>query len=557
MPPRSRAALYIAILALAVAASATSVANGFALDDVPLVADNAAIHTLHGWWGLFTRPYWPPQYGASLYRPFVMLGFAVQWAVGNGSPFVFHLTSIALYALASALVLALFLLLLPPAPALIAAALFAVHPVHVEAVANIVGQTELVAAVAALGAAILYVRRRRSGTLGPRSVVLIAMLFAIACLSKESGVLLPAVLVALELFAVAQDGDSWRDRLRRRVGALAPLFITLAMVGASYLVARTLVDGDVLGEKDVVPLHGLSRLWMMLAVAPHWVRLLAWPAHLSADYSPQEIPVPSGVGAEIILGALVIGTAALVFLALGRTDEAQRDERSVARLGFAWAAIGILPVSNLFSVMVLGERTLLTPSIGAMLLVGAAASALWRRSRGQPHGALMRGGLMTVAASLVVVGAIRSRDRQRVWHTSATLVAQTIVDAPRSYRAQFFYGQLMFDQGKRAEGERHLRLAIALNPTPADVSPLNYLATEYRDAGMCPQALPLYERALANDSERPDVRYGLAACLLAVGRVDDARRLARDGVQRGDFKPLFLDLIARSDSVPRTPQPSQ
>ncbi len=239
-----------------------------------------------------------------------------------------------------------------------------------------------------------------------------------------------------------------------------------------------------------------------------------------------------------------------MFLALGRTDEAQRDERSVARLGFAWAAIGILPVSNLFSVMVLGERTLLTPSIGAMLLVGAATSALWRRSRGQPHGALMRGGLMTVAASLVVVGAIRSRDRQRVWHTSATLVAQTIVDAPRSYRAQFFYGQLMFDQGKRAEGERHLRLAIALNPTPADVSPLNYLATEYRDAGMCPQALPLYERALANDAERPDVRYGLAACLLAVGRVDDARRLARDGVRRGDLKALFLDLIARSDSVP-------
>jgi thioredoxin-like negative regulator of GroEL len=66
---------------------------------------------------------------------------------------------------------------------------------------------------------------------------------------------------------------------------------------------------------------------------------------------------------------------------------------------------------------------------------------------------------------------------------------------------------------------------------------------------MCPQALPLYERALANDAERPDVRYGLAACLLATGHVDDARKLARDGVRRGDLKALFLDLIARSDSV--------
>jgi Flp pilus assembly protein TadD len=161
----------------------------------------------------------------------------------------------------------------------------------------------------------------------------------------------------------------------------------------------------------------------------------------------------------------------------------------------------------------------------------------------------MRVGLMTVAALLVIVGTMKSRGRERVWHDNATLVRQTVEDAPRSYRAQFFYGQLLFNEGKRAEGERHLRLAIELNPTPADVSPLNYLATEYRDAGMCPQALPLYERALANDGERPDVRYGLAACLLATGRVDDARRVARDGVQRGDLKALFLDLLARSDST--------
>ena len=105
-----------------------------------------------------------------------------------------------------------------------------------------------------------------------------------------------------------------------------------------------------------------------------------------------------------------------------------------------------------------------------------------------------------------------------MWRDDATLFAQTVEDAPRSYRAQFFYGQMMFAQGKRAEGERHLRLAIDAQSDAADVSPLNYLATQYRDAGMCPQALPLYERALANDAERPDVRYGLASCLLATGR---------------------------------------
>jgi hypothetical protein len=80
------------------------------------------------------------------------------------------------------------------------------------------------------------------------------------------------------------------------------------------------------------------------------------------------------------------------------------------------------------------------------------------------------------------------------------------------------------------------------------VSPLNYLATQYRDAGMCSAALPLYERALANDSARPDVRYGLAACLVSTGRAADGRRIAQDGVRRGDLKGLFESLIAHTDS---------
>jgi tetratricopeptide (TPR) repeat protein len=197
--------------------------------------------------------------------------------------------------------------------------------------------------------------------------------------------------------------------------------------------------------------------------------------------------------------------------------------------------------------MLVAERTLLLPSVGAVLV--ATASVSWATRTSASWNPRARVALAAVVAALVTTGAIRSRERQRVWHDNATLFAQTAEDAPRSYRAQFFYGQILFEQGRRAEGERRLRLAIALNPTPSDVSPLNYLATQYRDAGLCPQALPLYERALANDEARPDVRYGMAACLLQTGRVREARRLAEDGARRGDLKSLFLQIIARSDSV--------
>jgi tetratricopeptide (TPR) repeat protein len=246
---------------------------------------------------------------------------------------------------------------------------------------------------------------------------------------------------------------------------------------------------------------------------------------------------------------VILTLVAAAFIAAGRGSEPSRRERSTTRLAIAWLAVTLLPVSNLFSVMLVAERTLLLPSVGAVMVAGAIASALLRVSAATERNRLARIGLATIVASLVIAGTLRSRGRQRVWRDDAALFAQTAEDAPRSYRAQFFYGQMLFQQGKRAEGERRLRMAIALNPTSSDVSPLNYLATQYRDAGMCPQALPLYERALANDAERPDVRYGLAACLLTTGRFTEARRLAQDGVRRGDLKGLFLELIARSDSV--------
>ena len=547
---RARFFLYAAIIAFAIAASATSLGNGFALDDLPIVVGNARVHSLERWWRLFAQPYWPARYGATLYRPVATFGYALQWAAGNGSPSVFHLTSVVLYTAVCVVVLALLLEIVAPAAAACGAALFAVHPVHVEAVANVVGQSELLAALAAISACVIYVRARRDNRLGLVAIGSTAVLFAIACLCKEHGLLLPALLAALEWLGLRFD-DPDKRRLGARARAVARLYATLAAVGLAYLVVRAGVLGDLLGEQDVVPVHGVRRVLAMLAVAPHWVRLLAWPAHLSADYSPQQIAFPDGPSLTIVPGLAVIVGAVVAFMALGVERDDSDAERSSARLGLAWLAITLLPVSNLFSAMVLGERTLLMPSVGATIIAGAAFGAAWRALGTTSVRREGRVALGIVAAALCAIGVARSATRQAVWRNNETLFAQTVVDAPRSYRAQFFYGQMLFQQGKRAEGERHLRQAIALNPTPSDVSPLNYLATEYRDAGLCAQALPLYERALANDAARPDVRYGMAACLLAVGRVDEARRLAQDGVRRGDLKSLFLDLLARSDSAIR------
>ena len=103
----------LAVVLLAVTASLSGLQNGFALDDVHIIVENNRVHALSEVWRMFGQTYWPPDEGASLYRPLTIIAFAVQWALGHGSPFPFHLTNIVLYALVAVALFRLALLMVP------------------------------------------------------------------------------------------------------------------------------------------------------------------------------------------------------------------------------------------------------------------------------------------------------------------------------------------------------------------------------------------------------------------------------------------------------------
>src|SRR5215212_5235981 len=160
---RRAGAIAIALIALVVTAGALR--NGFALDDVHIIADNARVHTLDSFWKLFGQTYWPAEEGASLYRPLTMFAFAAQWVIGNGSPLVFHIFSSILFAATCVAFYFLVDELTTPATALIAGALFTVHPVHVEVFANVVGQAEMWVALLVFLATLQFVSARKRGQL--------------------------------------------------------------------------------------------------------------------------------------------------------------------------------------------------------------------------------------------------------------------------------------------------------------------------------------------------------------------------------------------------------
>jgi hypothetical protein len=274
-----------AIALLALASSAAGIVNAFTYDDRYIIQLNPAMKTLHRWWSVFAMSYWPHDWGGDGYRPLTMLAFKLEFALGAGRPVIFHAVNILLYVAVALIVYRVARCVLPDWAAWLAAALFAVHPVHVEAVANVVGQSELLAALAVLAALLLYLRARLKGVLPPRTIAAVCVLYAIACFSKEHGIVLPALLAAAEL-TVISDVAPARDRIRR----LRPFYLTLALIAVCFLAVRSIVlsDHGIGGFEPFTPFSALhigsrDRILTALGVVPQWIRLFYWPVRLSSE----------------------------------------------------------------------------------------------------------------------------------------------------------------------------------------------------------------------------------------------------------------------------------
>ncbi len=527
------AALMIGALALAAAYS--SLANGFAYDDV-YILEKAGRHSMTGWWRDFANTYWPRNMGGDGYRPLTVIAFRAEWVLGGGTPLLFHAVNVTLHVLTAIAVFALGTALLPLAAAIVAAALYAVHPVHVEAIANVVGQSELFVALLFTAAVILYVRQRNAGTLRWPGWVGIGALYLTACFFKEHAIVLPAVLLIADLTVVVD-----RSPLRQQAARLRVPYLALAALALAFLWARSrVVLGGGAGFVPFLPFQVVAfdsgdRVLTAIGVVPDWFRLLLWPARLSAQYSPQYVEIAQGPSVAQIPGLL------LLLGMLGLTVACWRRS-PVTAFGIAWAVLTLLPSSNFIvpAGFIIAERTLLLPSIGAMLAVASAIPWLYERFE-QSRAAEMIGA--AVVLTLVGLGLMHSHARNRAWSDTETLFTQSIVDAPDSYRAHHMLGQLYFERGDRARGEQHLRRALELFPHDPVVA--YNLAEEYRKAGWCKPAIPLYRSAFSIAPGMRKSQYGLAACLLEELDMDGARRTALNTIRwGGDLKTGRSILIA-------------
>ena len=524
MSERTRRWLLPATVAvLALAACITSLGHDFTYDDRYAILMNDRVHTLRTFWRFFMQSYWPPKFGGDGYRPVVLLLFAIQWVIGHGSAWVFHLGNIVLAVFTALAVYWMALAILPPLGAWLAAALFAVHPVHVEVTGNMVGQAELVVGLGVALAMGWYLRRRRDGDLRWRDIWIVTVAFAVAMFSKEHAIVFPALIVAAE-FTVVRDDRPWRAR----VAAVRPLLLMLVAVTALYFLGRTRVQADFAGFAPYAAFRFLNmneaaRIGTMLHEFPRIGQLMVFPTRLSADYSPNDVIIATGIGFAEAPGLMVaIGTIVVAF--------ALRRRAPIASFGLFWFLLAYAPVANILipTGIVTAERTLFLPSVGVVIVM--ATAALWLGTQVERRGQLV---LAAAMGLLLVLGVWKSVDRQRVWHDNDVLFDTMVEESPNNYRAHILRGRNLALKHRLREMEREFRKGIHLFPYDAGVTV--DVAESYRRAGLCGPAIPLYEWSFALDSTYRDGRLGYVYCLSTQERWVDTRHQALEALRFGAY----------------------
>jgi hypothetical protein len=502
---------------ISVLAAATSLENGFVFDDVPIIVENRLVHDLSASARVWSSGYWP---AGLLYRPVAIQLFALEWAAGGGSPLAFHLMNVALGVTTVLLFWRLARHLLPPWPAWLAALLFAVHPVHVEVVGNVVGQTELLATGFALLVVDRYLAWRGAGDLSPFQRAALAVLTLLSILSKETGYVTPALLIAVELIVIRRAaGTSWHPHVVVPVFALQAVAVLVGVLLRIAVLGPTTAAGPSAVLRD---LPTADRIIGMLAVVPEWARLLVWPAHLQAEYGPPAVAVDGALGIAHLFGAALLIGATVLMVATWRRSP-------VLCLGVAWIGIALLPVSNILTAtgVVLAERTLFLPSAGALLSFGALLVPVFP---GEGR-ARLRPAVVAGAAVLALLGLVRSMERQTVWRSQEEFANRLLRDGPTTYRAHLVASSYFAREGRLAEAEQTARRGLELYQ--GDPQIYEHLGQLLRRDGRCREALPLLTDAVRRFPDQTIARSRLIECTLVVGDSAGALRLAEEAVATG------------------------
>ncbi|MGH7408844.1 MAG: tetratricopeptide repeat protein, partial [Candidatus Methylomirabilales bacterium] len=412
-----------------------------------------------------------------------------------------------------------------------AGALFAVHPLHTEVVAGIVGRAEL---LMALGVLLGFAAYRGAGRLARLGALLA---FALGLLAKEQAMVLPALLLLADWLAPQQRSPTpgGRARLRRLLpgATLLRLLPYCGLLGGYLLLRGWVLGGGMLPDIEFLdnPLAHVAltpRLLTALAVAGRYLTLCLWPVPLAPDYSYNQIPLATSLFEGRVLLALLLWGA---LFALG--GRALRRGPPAAAFAVGFTTLTFLPAANLFVPIgtIMGERLFYLPSAGLCWLAGLG----WEAAQAKRPSPRLRAAAGAAVGVLLLAGTAQALRYGRVWRDDLTLFSYAVRVAPESARLHYGAGNLLLGlPGRRDEAVLHLLRATEIYPRHAHA--WDALGRAYLDMKRWEEAIAAFRKAGAVHPDfprSPDYPYSqnnLGVAHAALGRWDDALAAFRRAV---------------------------
>ena len=441
------------------------------------------------------------------WHPLTWISLMIDAGLGGPGPRVYHLHNLLLHL---ANVLLLFWLLVAVTGERLrsgfVAALFAIHPLHVESVAWITERKDVLSTLfwlLTMRAWVGYARRPGMPRYG-----LVMAAFALGLMSKPMLVTLPLVLLLFDYWPLRRWGADPPISARgaRLVLEKAPLFAMSAVSAAITLQAQHL--GRAVQSLEALPLG--SRLSNAAVSYLSYIGDMLWPAGLAALYPYPRAGLPVWQVAVSLL--LLVGLTA-ASLALAR-------RRPYVAVGWLWYLTALLPVIGLVQVGVQAraDRYTYVPLIGLYILVAWGAGDLARRM--SPEGALRRALVTAAAVSALVALAVRAHDQAGHWSDSVSLYRHTLRVTGDNARAHNGLGMALDEEGDPPGALREFREAVRIDPIYADARA--NLAAALALQGATDEALVHYGEALRLEPHNGGWRADLATVLMGRGATERA-----------------------------------
>ena len=512
-----------AILAATFLAYVGALSFEFVFDDQAGIVRNGSLRAWHYLPSYFTSHVWSflyPHLLSNYYRPLFLLWLRVNFILFGLNPWGWHLTSVLAHLAVTFMVYRLALRLIGDDRGAAAAALvFGLHPVHVEAVAYVSAVPEVLSTLCLLGALLAWVRSREPAS-HPAWMLASVLLFCLALLAKESGMMLP-VFVAIYAWVYCRS-EGGKAQPARRLGTALLAASPFLAATVPYIVLRVWALKGF--AHTVTPVALRTEILTIPAVLAFYLRLLLWPLGLSCYYDLSYVSAVSVRGFLLPLAAVLAAAVTLLVWYLWMRRSQPQEARGVA-FAALWMLAAILPVLN-FRLLPEGEiahdRYLYLPSVGFSLLVGLAVVQVLGASK---LARLGRTALVSAAVAAGLVLGLATLRQSLYWSDDLSLNFRAHQIAPHNVYATTSLGAAVAARGMVGPAMALYQQALAIQPNfwraNVNMGYLDYAQGNYE------QAARYFSRACAADPTDGDQFLYLGMSLLRTGRTSEAENAIR------------------------------